>query len=161
MEDHPLNPNPSSNWQTFFKYCDFHIRIFICMIFTFLLSWYEWQVWTLFHHSLSRDNDVLLQIDKDVRRLCPDLTFFQQVTVWRKACNWISKTLTWVISRLNNCIFQATPHPHRLLVGDPDEGVPPREKLHARVTQVMLLQWCFPVLLWLKTDSAHKSFATP
>jgi len=75
MEDHPLNPNPSSNWQTFFK-----------------------------------DNDVLLQIDKDVRRLCPDLTFFQQ----------------------------ATPHPHRLLVGDPDEGVPPREKLHARVTQARL-----------------------
>jgi len=75
VEDHPLNPNPSSNWQTFFK-----------------------------------DNDVLLQIDKDVRRLCPDLTFFQQ----------------------------ATPHPHWLLVGDLDEGVPPREKLHARVTQARL-----------------------
>lgn len=25
-----------------------------------------------------RDNDVLLQIDKDVRRLCPDISFFQQ-----------------------------------------------------------------------------------
>jgi len=67
VEDHPLNPNPASNWQGFF-----------------------------------RDNDVLLQIDKDVRRLCPDLTFFQQ----------------------------ATPHPHRLLVGG--------EKLHARVTQAQL-----------------------
>ena len=32
MEDHPLNPNPNSKWQTFFK-----------------------------------DNEVLLQIDKDVR----------------------------------------------------------------------------------------------
>merc|ERR1719150_1212182 len=60
--------------------------------------------------EFDRDNDVLLQIDKDVRRLCPDLTFFQQ----------------------------ATPHPHRLLVGDLDEGVPPREKLHARVTQARL-----------------------
>ena len=44
VEDHPLNPNPTSQWQSFFK-----------------------------------DNEVLLQIDKDVRRLCPDLTFFQQV----------------------------------------------------------------------------------
>lgn len=25
-----------------------------------------------------RDNEVLLQIDKDVRRLCPDISFFQQ-----------------------------------------------------------------------------------
>jgi len=75
VEDHPLNPNPASNWQSFF-----------------------------------RDNDVLLQIDKDVRRLCPDLTFFQQ----------------------------ATGFPHRLLVGDPETGTPPREKLHARVTQAQL-----------------------
>lgn len=44
-DDHPLNLNPTSNWQSFF-----------------------------------RDNEVLLQIDKDVRRLCPDLTFFQQAT---------------------------------------------------------------------------------
>lgn len=27
-----------------------------------------------------RDNEVLLQIDKDVRRLCPDISFFQQAT---------------------------------------------------------------------------------
>jgi len=40
-EDHPLNPNPDSQWQSFFK-----------------------------------DNEVLLQIDKDVRRLCPDISFF-------------------------------------------------------------------------------------
>lgn len=26
-----------------------------------------------------RDNEFLLQIDKDVRRLCPDISFFQQV----------------------------------------------------------------------------------
>lgn len=25
-----------------------------------------------------KDNEVLLQIDKDVRRLCPDISFFQQ-----------------------------------------------------------------------------------
>nr|CAD7574575.1 unnamed protein product [Timema californicum] len=43
--DHPLNINPDSQWQTFFK-----------------------------------DNEVLLQIDKDVRRLCPDISFFQQAT---------------------------------------------------------------------------------
>lgn len=27
-----------------------------------------------------KDNQVLLQIDKDVRRLCPDISFFQQAT---------------------------------------------------------------------------------
>lgn len=27
-----------------------------------------------------KDNEVLLQIDKDVRRLCPDISFFQQVS---------------------------------------------------------------------------------
>lgn len=41
--DHPLNFNPDSRWQAFFK-----------------------------------DNEVLSQIDKDVRRLCPDISFFQQ-----------------------------------------------------------------------------------
>ncbi|XP_023336219.1 TBC1 domain family member 13 [Eurytemora carolleeae] len=44
-EDHPLNPNPNSSWQNFFK-----------------------------------DNEVLLQIDKDVRRLCPDISFFSQAS---------------------------------------------------------------------------------
>lgn len=28
-----------------------------------------------------KDNEFLLQIDKDVRRLCPDISFFQQVIV--------------------------------------------------------------------------------
>lgn len=28
-----------------------------------------------------KDNEVLLQIDKDVRRLCPDISFFQQVKI--------------------------------------------------------------------------------
>jgi TBC1 domain family member 13 len=27
-----------------------------------------------------KDNEFLLQIDKDVRRLCPDISFFQQPT---------------------------------------------------------------------------------
>lgn len=45
LHDHPLNLNPESKWQTYFK-----------------------------------DNEVLLQIDKDVRRLCPDISFFQQGT---------------------------------------------------------------------------------
>ena len=45
-DDHPLNPNPESSWQGFFK-----------------------------------DNEVLLQIDKDVRRLCPDISFFSQATL--------------------------------------------------------------------------------
>ena len=55
-----------------------------------------------------QDNDVLLQIDKDVRRLCPDLTFFQQ----------------------------ATPYPNLVVVGDSTMGIPSQERLHARVTQV-------------------------
>ncbi|KAK2150904.1 hypothetical protein LSH36_383g01005 [Paralvinella palmiformis] len=45
LEDHPLNPNPDSQWSQFF-----------------------------------RDNEMLLQIDKDCRRLCPDLSFFQSAT---------------------------------------------------------------------------------
>ncbi|XP_062867259.1 TBC1 domain family member 13 isoform X1 [Trichomycterus rosablanca] len=45
MEDHPLNPNPDSRWNNYFK-----------------------------------DNEVLLQIDKDVRRLYPDMAFFQRPT---------------------------------------------------------------------------------
>ncbi len=45
VPDHPLNPNPTSQWQSFFK-----------------------------------DNEVLSQIDKDVRRLCPDISFFSQPT---------------------------------------------------------------------------------
>ncbi|XP_053328534.1 TBC1 domain family member 13 [Spea bombifrons] len=45
LEDHPLNPNPDSRWNTYFK-----------------------------------DNEVLLQIDKDVRRLCPDFSFFLNPT---------------------------------------------------------------------------------
>uniref|UniRef100_A0A3B3ZPA3 Rab-GAP TBC domain-containing protein n=1 Tax=Periophthalmus magnuspinnatus TaxID=409849 RepID=A0A3B3ZPA3_9GOBI len=45
LEDHPLNPNPDSRWNTYF-----------------------------------RDNEILLQIDKDVRRLYPDMAFFQRPT---------------------------------------------------------------------------------
>ena len=75
VEDHPLNPNPTSQWQSFFK-----------------------------------DNEVLLQIDKDVRRLCPDLTFFQQ----------------------------PTSVPNILIVGDTKTGTPAQEKLYSRVTQAQL-----------------------
>nr|CAB3266825.1 TBC1 domain family member 13 [Phallusia mammillata] len=46
-EDHPLNTNPSSEWNTYFK-----------------------------------ENSILLQIDKDVRRLCPDISFFQNATAY-------------------------------------------------------------------------------
>jgi len=74
-EDHPLNLNPTSQWQSFFK-----------------------------------DNEVLLQIDKDVRRLCPDLTFFQQ----------------------------PTSVPNLLIVGDTSRGLPAQEKLYSRVTQAQL-----------------------
>jgi len=73
QEDHPLNPNPESHWQSFF-----------------------------------RDNEVLLQIDKDVRRLCPDISFFSQ----------------------------ATDYPNLMVVGC--NGEPGREKLHQRVTQAQL-----------------------
>ncbi|CAK8674692.1 TBC1 domain family member 13-like [Clavelina lepadiformis] len=47
LDDHPLNPNPTSEWNSYFK-----------------------------------DNDILLQIDKDVRRLCPDIAFFQNATAY-------------------------------------------------------------------------------
>lgn len=43
--DHPLNPNPSSQWSTYFK-----------------------------------ENETLFQIDKDCRRLLPDIAFFQSPT---------------------------------------------------------------------------------
>uniref|UniRef100_A0A1I7VF18 Rab-GAP TBC domain-containing protein n=1 Tax=Loa loa TaxID=7209 RepID=A0A1I7VF18_LOALO len=43
--DHPLNLNPDSRWNNYFK-----------------------------------DNEVLAQIDKDVRRLCPEIDFFQRIT---------------------------------------------------------------------------------
>ncbi|XP_050431940.1 TBC1 domain family member 13 [Adelges cooleyi] len=45
QSDHPLNDEPNSKWNTFFK-----------------------------------DNQALTQIDKDVRRLHPELSFFQQAT---------------------------------------------------------------------------------
>ncbi|XP_074655060.1 TBC1 domain family member 13-like isoform X2 [Tubulanus polymorphus] len=45
LSDHPLNPNPESEWSTYFA-----------------------------------DNEMLVQVDKDCRRLCPDLSFFQQAS---------------------------------------------------------------------------------
>lgn len=37
-----------------------------------------------------KDNEFLLQIDKDVRRLCPDISFFQQATDY--PCDEIAKS---------------------------------------------------------------------
>ncbi|XP_003387077.1 PREDICTED: TBC1 domain family member 13-like [Amphimedon queenslandica] len=51
--DHPLNPNPDSQWHKYFE-----------------------------------DNDILLQIDHDTRRLYPEISFFQLPTMYpRKAFN--------------------------------------------------------------------------
>ncbi|VDN21656.1 unnamed protein product [Gongylonema pulchrum] len=44
-DDHPLNLNPDSRWNNYFK-----------------------------------ENELLAQIDKDVRRLCPEIDFFQRIT---------------------------------------------------------------------------------
>jgi len=64
--DHPLNLNPASNWQSYF-----------------------------------RDNEVLLQIDKDVRRLCPDLTFFQSATAHPNPIINSDNTCEKLYSRVN------------------------------------------------------------
>lgn len=39
-----------------------------------------------------KDNEVLLQIDKDVRRLCPEISFFQSATEFpcEKVCCYMS-----------------------------------------------------------------------
>eukprot|EP00088_Acartia_fossae_P024788 TRINITY_DN2566_c0_g1_i2.p1 TRINITY_DN2566_c0_g1~~TRINITY_DN2566_c0_g1_i2.p1 ORF type:complete len:385 (-),score=51.57 TRINITY_DN2566_c0_g1_i2:465-1619(-) len=66
IEDHPLNPNPNSNWQHFFK-----------------------------------DNEVLLQIDKDVRRLYPDISFFSQ------ACEYPNPIVGTGIDRLHQRVNQS------------------------------------------------------
>ncbi|XP_013390968.2 TBC1 domain family member 13-like [Lingula anatina] len=55
FEDHPLNPNPDSQWVTYFK-----------------------------------DNEMLLQIDRDCRRLCPDFVFFQRATEY--PCKELTQT---------------------------------------------------------------------
>ena len=60
-EDHPLNCSPASQWQSFFRDNEV-LLLYSCLLYN--------------RHSTRVQ--VLLQIDKDVRRLCPDLTFFQQ-----------------------------------------------------------------------------------
>ena len=60
-EDHPLNCSPASQWQSFFRDNEV-LLLYSCLPYS--------------RHSTGVQ--VLLQIDKDVRRLCPDLTFFQQ-----------------------------------------------------------------------------------
>ncbi|XP_060083615.1 TBC1 domain family member 13-like [Ylistrum balloti] len=72
-DDHPLNPNPNSNWGTYFK-----------------------------------DNEMLLQIDKDCRRLCPDLFFFQRAT--DHPCKEIINAASGVETlrkRVEQCVLQS------------------------------------------------------
>ncbi|KAH9505195.1 hypothetical protein Btru_058923 [Bulinus truncatus] len=73
LEDHPLNPNPDSEWRETF-----------------------------------RDNEMLLQIDKDCRRLCPDLSFFQQGTEF--PCEVLinsSSTVETLRKRVEQCVLQS------------------------------------------------------
>ncbi|XP_033096948.1 TBC1 domain family member 13-like [Anneissia japonica] len=71
--DHPLNPNPQSQWSQYFK-----------------------------------DNEVLLQIDKDTRRLLPDLGFFQRPTKYpfNEAVNSLSENVT-LRKRVEQSIIKA------------------------------------------------------
>lgn len=74
MIDHPLNPNPTSQWATYFK-----------------------------------DNEVLLQIDKDVRRLCPDLSFFQSATGF--PCRVLTSSTSKIVTlrrRVEQTMLEAT-----------------------------------------------------
>ncbi|GFO09533.1 TBC1 domain family member 13-like [Plakobranchus ocellatus] len=71
--DHPLNPNPDSEWRETF-----------------------------------RDNEMLVQIDKDCRRLCPDLSFFQQATEF--PCDELLNAMSDVETlrkRVEHCALQS------------------------------------------------------
>ncbi|CAL1527388.1 unnamed protein product [Lymnaea stagnalis] len=73
LVDHPLNPNPDSEWRETF-----------------------------------RDNEMLLQIDKDCRRLCPDLSFFQQATDF--PCEQLlnaTSTVETLRKRVEHCVLQS------------------------------------------------------
>ncbi|XP_061164504.1 TBC1 domain family member 13-like [Saccostrea echinata] len=73
IDDHPLNPNPDSNWGAFFK-----------------------------------DNDMLLQIDKDCRRLCPDLFFFQKATDFPcKEIIHADSRVETLRKRVEHCVLQS------------------------------------------------------
>ncbi|XP_062599064.1 TBC1 domain family member 13-like [Saccostrea cucullata] len=73
VDDHPLNPNPDSNWGAFFK-----------------------------------DNDMLLQIDKDCRRLCPDLFFFQKATDFPcKEIIHADSRVETLRKRVEHCVLQS------------------------------------------------------
>lgn len=56
-----------------------------------------------------KDNEVLLQIDKDVRRLCPDISFFQQVSRCVVSCFRIKSISTFLC-----CFRQQNFHVNRL-----------------------------------------------
>jgi len=71
-KDHPLNLDPDSQWQAFFK-----------------------------------DNEVLLQIDKDVRRLCPEMSFFQSPTPYPSKYHFHERLTTRVSNEtLNSAIVE-------------------------------------------------------
>ncbi|XP_012940740.1 TBC1 domain family member 13 [Aplysia californica] len=73
LGDHPLNPNPDSEWRETFH-----------------------------------DNEMLVQIDKDCRRLCPDLSFFQQATEY--PCEELvnaSSNVENLRKRVEHCVLQS------------------------------------------------------
>ncbi|KAF6034205.1 TBC1D13 [Bugula neritina] len=73
VSDHPLNPNPDSEWCVYFK-----------------------------------DNEKLLQIDKDCRRLYPELEFFQKAT--RFPCERLTNTENGIGAlrkRVENCYLES------------------------------------------------------
>ncbi|KAL8562968.1 hypothetical protein ACOMHN_004660 [Nucella lapillus] len=73
LEDHPLNPNPDSQWQEDFK-----------------------------------DNEMLMQVDKDCRRLCPDLFFFQRAT--EHPCEELmgaSSNVETLRKRVEHCVLKS------------------------------------------------------
>ncbi|VDD92450.1 unnamed protein product [Enterobius vermicularis] len=85
-----------------------------------------------------KDNEVLLQIDKDVRRLCPEIEFFQKATNFphrKRKCEfcWFEKTLfglsmknpekflfffDYLLSLLIRITFQFIPSPSKVAKND-------------------------------------------
>ena len=60
----------------------------------------EWQ-------SFFKENEILLQIDKDVRRLCPDIGFFQQPTEFSPLRNFKNKEFKRLHTRVSHTILKS------------------------------------------------------
>lgn len=60
----------------------------------------EWQ-------AFFKDNEVLLQIDKDVRRLCPDISFFQQPTEFPCSVVVNSMDVKRLHRRVERCVLKS------------------------------------------------------